>query len=460
MEIDHNIPEENKKIKAKVLPSNVGKVLTNNNILFLCHKCLCPFQKKSDVIRHVAKDNRCTSTYTCFLTDNEISINSLRRYCFHDCVKVPDLSDSQKIYLVQNYKEDINIITTELLKFDIHLSKNTSMKPFDQSVFIDKSGNDVLSITDDSDPINTLTDKDPVLSDDTKHECPYCKTVYTTKSNLTRHLKKKKTCKIRTEMIKLTQHKAYMNDVSSKSTFDPSMFNPTSVHPHGTTIYNNSNITNIGTVNNTVNNTLNQSNTFNQVCKVEVRDFFKDGYEYMHIPNSMVHEEGSLTHKNFFRQIMSNNVNKNIYFDKGYGFVYTNGSITRITREKAVYIILEKLRDALGSYLRTNSTIKPTDYEKIIRYYEVEVTKYLVDTVFKPFDVDKQEYLYSSAGYIFTRDIHMAYVTQILNINKDETMEILKNIIKEIGVIDENFELNIQHFAARRLRNKDLKDDY
>ncbi len=329
-----------------------------------------------------------------------------------------------------------------------------------------KEQSKLLSVTDDSNDSNdmiTTLDSDILSTDNTKHECPYCKTVYTTKSNLTRHLKKKKTCSIRSEMIKLAQHKAYMESISSKGSFDSSIFNSSSAQSPTTTIYNNSNVTNIGTVNNILNqnNTLNQSNSINQTCKVQLNDFFTDPYEFIHIANSAIlHDKDFLQHKTFFRHIMSNNVNKNVFFEKGYGFVYTGGGITRITKEKAVYVILEKMRDALGSYLRTNSMIDPTDYEKTIRFYEVEVTKYLVDTVFKQFDVEKQEYLYSAAGYIFTRDVHIAYVTQILNSNKDETMEILKEIIKEIGVIDESFELNIPNFVSRRLRNKDLKEDY
>lgn len=467
MEVDNitiSYSNDNVKGKSKVPPSNVGKVLSKNNVVFLCHRCLYPFQRKSDVIRHVSKDNRCTSVYTCLLTDNEVSINSLRRYCFHDCTKVPELSETQKIHLIQNYKEDINIITTDLLKFDIHMSKKDSLMASCDSLHVIQDQPDskkeqmkLLSITDDSNDMITILDKGSLLADDGKYECPYCKTVYATKSNLTRHIKKKKTCSIRSEMIKLSQHKAYMESISSKASFDSSRFNPTSTHSQGTTIYSNSNVTNIGTVN----NILNQNNTFNQTCKVQLNDFFTDPYEFIHIANSAIlQDKDFLQHKTFFMHIMSNNVNKNVFFEKGYGFVYTGGGITRITKEKAVYVILEKMRDALGSYLRTNSMIDPKDYEKIIRFYEVEVTKYLIDTVFKPFDVEKQEYLYSAAGYIFTRDVHIAYVTQILNSNKDETMEILKEIIKEIGVIDESFELNIPNFVSRRLRNKDLKDDY
>ncbi len=413
-----------------------------DNSVFLCHRCLHTFHRPEDIKRHISRYHKCVSSYTCFFNDKEVSANSLRRYVFCGVTKAPTLTSNQKIYLVHNYTDDINYITLDALKYDI----NSDMygKEPSKAIVDNKPSDSIVGNKMDkylNDCIITVNGKD-------KYRCPHCTTLYSHKNSLVNHIKKGTTCKTRSKVIKLLEHPLYAESSQSVS-----------VDGAGATNIMNSVTTNIGVLNQTQNN--NNNTTYNSVCKVEVLDFFKEGFKYTHIPDAIVVDDrNSLSPERLLNEIMKDDINKNIYFDKDHAFIYMNGSIERLTKEKGVYFLMVKLDDTIGSYIRTNSLITDKDeYKPIIWYYDVEKRKYVHDTVYKEFDFEKMEYKNTNSSHIRTRDYHITTLCKVMNSVKDRTYEVLRVMIKDRGVIDSNLEIDIPNFASRRLRNKDLKDD-
>jgi uncharacterized C2H2 Zn-finger protein len=422
-----------------------------DNSIFLCHRCLHTFHRMEDIKRHLSRDNRCVSTYTCFFNDKEISTNSLRRYCFCGVTKAPTLTNNQKIYLIHNHTEDLNYITLDSLKYDI----NTDMYGNESSKrLIDNTTDRVDKQKSESIDVNKF-DKHIeaciiTVSGKEKYKCPHCTTVYDHKSSLIRHIKKGTTCKARSKVIKLLEHPLYAeSDKSHDAKVSSSSGGSYNIN------------TNISNVNQTQNNNNTYNNTYNSMCKVQVLDFFKENFKYTHIPNGIVEDPNSMSMERILCEIMKDDVNKNIYFDKDHAFVYMNGSVERLTKEKGVYFLMVKLDDTIGSFIRTNSLITDKDeYKPIIWYYDVEKRKYVHDTVYKEFDFEKMEYKNTNSSHIRTRDYHITTLCKVMNHVKDRTYEVLSVTIKDRGVIDSNLDIDIPNFASRRLRNKDLKDDY
>ncbi len=210
--------------------------------------------------------------------------------------------------------------------------------------------------------------------------------------------------------------------------------------------------------NNNINNT--QNNSVKPKIQLELRDFFKDDYEYVHIKNKEVFNEAFFEHKNFLTHILSNDVNKNIYFKNGYAYLFAGGQIIRIPNDKAGYILMEKMFTTMGSFLRSNALINADDYDHIIRLFSVEKLKYLNDTIYKSYDVKTRQYLPDAVSLRRTRDKYLYDVTESTNKFKERTKEIFQK--KATGSCPEQcptHKIHIPGFIATRLRNQGFDDD-
>ncbi len=210
--------------------------------------------------------------------------------------------------------------------------------------------------------------------------------------------------------------------------------------------------------NNNINNT--QNNSVKPKIQLELRDFFKDDYEYVHIKNKEVFNEAFFEHKNFLTHILSNDVNKNIYFKNGYAYLFAGGQIIRIPNDKAGYILMEKMFTTMGSFLRSNALINADDYDHIIRLFSVEKLKYLNDTIYKSYDVKTRQYLPDAVSLRRTRDKYLYDVTESTNKFKERTKEIFQQ--KATGSCPEQcptHKIHIPGFIATRLRNQGFDDD-
>ncbi len=265
-----------------------------------------------------------------------------------------------------------------------------------------------------------------------KYQCEKCDRIFTRKDSYLRHMKNTKSC---------SEKEAYKK-----------MIIATSQKQINNNIYN---ISNSQTINNS------GVNNYENKIEVKVRDFFGAPFEYIHIPNELVHKKDFFLHHNFIPYVFENDANKNIYFENGYAFIYTNKGIIRIPSEKGVYMILEKLDSTIGSYLRTNSLINPDDYAFVIWFYSVVRNKYLTDSIYRDYDVDTHQFFPFETKNIRTRDKYMSEVIKIVNAYKGRIMEILQPFIdNNNGEIDTNYKLNIPFYESSRMRNKGFEEKY
>jgi hypothetical protein len=233
------------------------------------------------------------------------------------------------------------------------------------------------------------------------------------------------------------------------------------LQPNSTDIHSAKQVTINNTQNINNNNIKNvQNNSIKPKFQLELRDFFKDDYEYVHIKNKEVFNDEFFEHKNFLTHILSNDVNKNIYFKNGYAYLFAGGQIIRIPNDKAGYILMEKMFSTMGSFLRSNALISADDYDHIIRFFSVEKLKYLNDTIYKSYDVKTRQYLPDAVSLRRTRDKYLNDVTESTNKFKERTKEIFQQ--KAPDSCPEQCQaqkIHIPGFIATRLRNQGFDDD-
>ena len=265
-----------------------------------------------------------------------------------------------------------------------------------------------------------------------QNKCKYCERIFTRRDNYIRHIQTSaKCCNNEDYKEMMDKEKGRVNNYNS--------------------VYN---------ISNNIQNVQNNGNNHNKI-EVKVRDFFGDPFEYIHIPNELVHDKEFFLHQNFIQHLFENDVNKNIYFENKYAFIYTNKGLTRIPSDKAVYLILDKLDSAIGSYLRSNSLINPDDYEFVMRFYSVVTKKFLTDSIHRVYDVEKREFIPFETKNIRTRDKYMSEVIQCLSKIKGRTKELLQLLIENSnGEIDTNYKLNIPFFESALMRNKGFEEKF
>ena len=281
------------------------------------------------------------------------------------------------------------------------------------------------------------------------YQCDLCESIYKNKRSILNHITQRKTC---IERVKQTILMKYIANINRESVMLPNGLAPHTTH---NTIINNNNLQNI--------NQQNISNVNNNkiMPQININDFFKD-YEYIHIKNKSVFETDFFQHKNFLAHVLSNDVNKNIYFDDKHAYIFTDGGIARIPKDKAGYLIMEKLCVTLGSFLRSNSLINPDEYNDAVKRYSIEKFKYLNDTLYKCIDMKTGEHSSISHPYTRTRDKHLGDIVKTASKIKERSIELML-MNARISDINEDtlseFKLSIQHYQDVRLRNKGFDDD-
>jgi hypothetical protein len=233
-------------------------------------------------------------------------------------------------------------------------------------------------------------------------------------------------------------------------------------------------------VNSFNNNNLNVQNNYNNAptIKLEVNDFGRETYSYNHIPKSFIKQDDFYLYKNFLNKLMENKDNQNIYFmnydedikaENRKAIVYADEILYKINEDKAIFMMLEKLKNTMDSILLskkyTNSLIEnsaESDEEnkkleekiaEIKKYYHVISGHFKHDTIFKDYDV-KDKQFYNLAHKRRSRDIYTLNIKDIVNEHGTPISEISNNnSIQQLH----NFNPDIEDYASTRLRNKDLK---
>lgn len=436
---------------------------------YLCHRCLTTFSQKSDIKRHLNRKKQCEPIYKCPYTDSEVSEKSMNRFYFDDIVTLPTLSIKDRTELVMNYTDPVNVITKELLgrsSWD-SLDLKDSLIPIDHSQEADGS----LPANSDKTPLVLIefkkSDYAIMVEGVERYKCTNCSFIFNSEKSLISHLNSTKTCNTR-------HHKKMIIDArkaheSSKSIDDgckkgcsPSIVSSygqqAATIVNGTYIQNQQNITNI---NNIQNNNIQNNSHIKPAIQLEIKDFFDDEYEYIHIDNGCVFDDSFFEHANFLSHIFSNDVNKNVYFDKGYAYFFVrNVGIVQVPKDKAGSIIMGKLSNAIGSYLRSNSLINPDDYKYVETMYQIEKKKYDADTLYKKYNFKKKAYDDKMSTYKRTRDHNLTVMATSLCEHKEKVIEVFKYLYPGYNPKEtSNFELYIEHYVAKRLRNEGFKDE-
>ena len=634
---------------------------------FICHRCLKTFNHKSSITRHLDRKNECHKMYKCPYNDVEVNKRSLNKYYFDGVTKLPSLTDEEKVQLVLNYNENINIITSEFFtdygkgidsdyttllaplrgaegnrdmslagstpigdmnQSSSLLTRSTLLAPpsgepnvasldrtesiiesslpledfvgpiqdidwlisqtgeeseLDMSLFLASLSNENIPISDGSsydfakgddsllfmslfkdymskthlsDDLRCSRVEDPssasrqpswpsrkhikeeqnqpqktvevtettflaksqadqrgaegsrkmsttggspssclsqvasstqdgnTLSKDSmslpstscintmdmkkfrimidgieKFKCVRCITIFNNEKSLIKHMKNKKTCDAR-------YHKKLLYETYSAidtSDVERSLLQKTLPEHNGstkmgshTTVINGTYIQNQQNINN--NNIVN-NNQVNPSIQLELKDFISSNFDYIHIKNNAVFDDDFFKHKTFLTHILRNDVNKIIYFDKTHAYIHTKKKIIRIPKDKAGYILMNKLTSTMESFLRSNSLINPADYDYIIHFYNVEGRKYLNDTLFKEYDFKTKQHVFSPNEYLRTRDHYLLEMASAILQFRDRIKEIFASITPVDEQQDSKAAINIENFIPISHRNKSFGDE-
>ena len=98
-------------------------------------------------------------------------------------------------------------------------------------------------------------------------------------------------------------------------------------------------------------------------------------------------------------------------------------------------------------------------FSHVHKYYSTIRNKYVADTLYKPYDIETNKFLYCETNNIRTRDKCLSDITQVINLNKDKTKQIMKDKECDKYEIDTNYQINIPFYESSRMRNKAFLDN-
>ncbi len=323
----------------------------------------------------------------------------------------------------------------------------------------------VDTINESSESMNTYR---IVVEGIEKFKCIRCITIFNNEKSLLKHMENKKTCESRCKKRSLYQtYSTSLADQGSaggsrkSSSSDESKYTGSISTGSHTTLINGTFIQNQQNIHNqqNINNNVVQNNQVNPRIQLELKNFLQSDFDYIHINNNEVFNDDFFRHKTFLSHILQNDVNKIIYFDRSFAYIHTNKQIIRVPKDKAGYILMNKLSSTMGSYLRSNSLIKQEDYDDIIKFYNVEERKYLNDTLYKEYDFKLHQHVPSTSQYMRTREHYLGEAIGAIVQVQDRIKELFNQIVpieeRDESVVD----LNIINFTPRSERLKGFGDE-
>ncbi len=269
-----------------------------------------------------------------------------------------------------------------------------------------------------------------------KHECPNCKKRFCAKYNLERHMENPNAC----------VRKSCLKEIKKK--------NQEIIQQ----IQHNHNHNNFYTTQNIQNISNNNNNTNHNTYHVSIKDFIKENYDLSHISNDFYARKDFFLYPNLLRMIMENKKNHNIFFSNGEAIIYTDNELNRMSSDKAGYLILDKLNKSFNEILYQQDDETQQYYHFISKYYYVIKGHYKHDTIFKDYDVEEQQFVYTASSSLFrSRDKYLAKMMSTLDVCKDSAKKHMYFNIDEIRNIP-TLNPNIEDFASAKMRYRDLKD--
>jgi hypothetical protein len=155
---------------------------------------------------------------------------------------------------------------------------------------------------------------------------------------------------------------------------------------------------------------------------------------------------------------MENEKNQNIFFSDKEAIIYSDNELNKMSSDKAGYLILNKLSQSFIQVYNKQDAETQNFYDFIHKYYYVIKGHYKHDTIFKDYDVDTKQFVYTANSNMFrARDKYLTKIDSTLSKYKDSARKNMAFQMNEINNIP-TMNPNIEDFASIKMRYRDLKD--
>ncbi len=271
-----------------------------------------------------------------------------------------------------------------------------------------------------------------IINNDTNFLCNNCKKQFKSKQALLKHLNNPRLCEniLKLKLLNIDRHANNIN------------------------IQNN---------NENIKNNQNQNNSIKLYdSDVKLNDFLLNSYSYKHICDEDISSDDFYIYTNLLKILLKNRENHNIYFINDNAVVYSENFLNLVPKDKAIYFILYKLENVIHNIIENNNDKFKEKSNNIKKYYKSLLDQYKYDTIFSEYDIKENKFIYNiNYLQLYSRDIYMKNINQIFNKHEEDT----KNIFNEKNLMNDHTKMikiipNIEDFASKRLRYKDLKDKF
>lgn len=414
--------------------------MINKHLYYLCHFCLdFTSNYKNDICKHLNKINKCKS-YSLLYNFEEAKKQSLyKKYIFYfDKTK---LSKNDILFIISNYHNHRNHIFEDfrnplmIYKNNSNSFKKEEIKDLTYEFLSDRSESESES----------ESEGESENESERKFICNLCETTFTTKYNLKKHMANVNVCKSKKEYNLFKKQ----NEEAIKMKLFELQNQMIETNTNSQQNIQNNNIQNIQ--NNIQNNSTSKNN-----FKVSLRDFITENYDLTHIDDSYYLKKDFFLYTNFLDTIMLNEKNRNIYFTNDHAVFLNDNMLNKMTDEKAGFLILQKMARSFELFLNKQDDEAKKYYAFINEYYRIIQGQYRIDTLYKDYDIDDKKFVYIGDNHKFrARDRHLMKIKKIL---EKHDKNIRTNLVKysDEGEILK-FEPNIEDFASKRSRYRDLK---
>ncbi len=419
--------------------------------VYICHNC-CNYvtDNKKDMKKHFQRKNKC-NCMTLYKYEEAELLSSTKKFIFDfDYTK---LIHDDYIYIINNYYDNENIIKNDFKK-NILLNE---IKINNDKEDINQNKKEKEDKNNEENYKNTKYEKkkefDQLYFNEelNKYVCDKCDLKYTTKYNFINHLNNEDAC-IKQQKLNNIMEKTKQNFFIKK---EKELIKKEEVNKHIIQNNGNMNINNVSNVNNIQNN---NNNTHNSTYNFAMNDFVHDRYDLSHIKDSFYEKKDFFIYTNFLNTIMENKNNQNLFFINNEAVFYTDNELNKMNADRAGYMILDKLSQSFDELISKQDTDAREYYKFITKYYHVIKGHYKHDTIYKEYDVDDRQFIYTANSRSFrSRDKYLGKMSSTLkkfNDNVRENMKLSGCEIQNIPLINPN----IEDYASTRMRYRDLKD--
>ncbi len=426
-----------------------------NQTLYICHYCVdYKTSSKMDMKKHFDRKKKCQCMNLVSYENAKLLTLSKK---FHFTFDYTHLLKDDFLYIIKNFNCYENVIHENFYK----------MKPvkndFLNSILKNKNEtkqnitNEIIQICQNNELSEDEKFKKMYYNEEKERfVCDKCAKEYTTKRNLVKHLKNKKSCELRIQINEIMKESLRIAEIrrereeKERKELLSHLVQPNDLRRDVQNIQNNLN--NIQNINNNNNNT--QNNTYN----LSIKDFVHESYDLTHIKDSFYAQKDFFIYPNFLRVIMENKKNQNIFFANNEAIIYSDNELNKMSSDKAGYLVLDKLSQSFNQLLNKQDEEVRDFFAFITKYYSVLKGQYKHDTIFKDYDVDERRFFYTAnSGMFRSRDKYLSKIVSIINQNSGnvrQNMNIKGTEIKDIPLINPS----IEDFASAKMRYRDLKN--